>query len=511
MVRIMFCFYKSPGRDTGVFIGMILLAILLTTPASAATPLLSGEGGTAVLQDTSSETRISPVEWTEATPHAEFADRSGHATVVFNDRLWVIGGWHGDYSCAGESCYNDIWSSGDGIHWRRETEHAAFGARYAHRAVVFNNRIWLIGGRNTTSWDMSNDVWYSADGTHWTRAVEHAPFAPRADFALTVFKNELWVIGGTEDGPVYNDVWHSSDGVSWVPATPHAGFSPRMEPSACVFQDRIWVTGGFDWNGIYNDLWISENGKDWTRVMEHAPFPARRYQNMEAADGKLWVIGGAGYDGHTLFNDVWFTHDGIMWTQASGNRTFPPRYSFTTAVFRDRLWVIAGTSGNDIWFSEPFSSPEPAVSATGGPGSYGVVVRKRISPESLKQGTDARITITVFNGGTHPIHDIEVLDEIRPEFPVLDGLTRYSTGLIEPDGTRILTYTVRAVKAGSFRLNRTMLMFAGEDGNYRILYSNYENVSVLPPLLGSVREDNPRDLLHDLMAWFNRISPFRAG
>jgi hypothetical protein len=274
--------------------------------------------------------------------------------VVFNDRMWVIGGWGGNYSCPGDCCKPIVWSSGNGVNWTKETSNAAFGPRAGHRAIVFKNRIWVIGGRNLTSWDPMNDVWYSADGTNWSCATAQAPFDPRWDFGITTFNNEMWVIGGSEDGVLHNDVWHSADGTNWSKATADAGFPPRMEITANAFDGKIRVTGGFDWNQHFNDLWYSENGANWTKVTDHAPFPARRYHRVEVAGNRMWLIGGVGgedpYNAYSI-TDVWYSSNGTDWTEATAKAEFPGRYNFATAVFDNKLWVIAGTSGDDVWYS----------------------------------------------------------------------------------------------------------------------------------------------------------------
>jgi len=522
MIRIS----SDPGKKTATgnrfssWIFVLFLFLILIISGVTANPIAAAEGASATPQaQYLSVTAVpsSAMEWTQATGQAQFSRRQGQTTVVYNNKLWVIGGWAGDYSCAGNSCYSDVWSSDDGVQWIRETEHAAFSARAGHRSVVFDDKMWVIRGRNLTSLDPLNDVWYSSDGIHWTCAVEHAPFVPRWEFGVTVFNGEIWVIGGSKDGPVYNDVWHSPDGINWMRATEHAGFSPRMDLTATTFNGNMWVTGGFDWSKHFNDLWFSKNGVTWTKVTDHAPYPARRYHKTEVADGKMWLIGGIG--GNDPYNwkyltDVWYTPDGTDWIQATADAGFPGRYSFTTATFDNKIWVIAGTSGGDIWYSGDFdpsdSSDNVSISssATTKNQSAKILVTKTISPASIKQGTNAKITITILNKGPLPVHDIEILDTMQQEFPVTDGITRYSAQMIEPNDSKILTYTVHATKAGSFRLNRTTVMYADQDGNYRLTYSNFENVRVLPSLIGPSPDESEDNFIQDLIAWINGFDPF---
>jgi hypothetical protein len=130
-----------------------------------------------------------------------------------------------------------------------------------------------------------------------------------------------------------------------------------------------------------------------------------------------------------------------------------------------------------------------------------ILVIKDIAPKSMKQGTDAQITITISNRGNASVHDVEILDIPEAGFPVVNGITQYTTQLIEPNDTKILRYTVHATKPGSFRLNKTVVMFADQVGNYHLTYSNYEDVRVLPSLLAPVPEDQGENFFQNLIAW----------
>jgi len=59
--------------------------------------------------------------------------RAGHEAVVFNGRMWVIGG------ARSSTLFNDVWSSADGVNWILEKEHAEFKERFTHTVVALNN------------------------------------------------------------------------------------------------------------------------------------------------------------------------------------------------------------------------------------------------------------------------------------------------------------------------------------------------------------------------------------
>jgi hypothetical protein len=184
--------------------------------------------------------------------------RALHYTVVFDNHIWVIGGQTvPQLAPENEVFYDDVWKSPDGIQWHRVPVE---GPRWASRGMiggsaVFKGRIWILGGGTLNALiqrrrNMYNDVWSSADGVHWKRHVAHAPWKPRQYHEVAVFDDRLWVLEGWNEKNL-NDVWHSADGVNWyeLPGTPWA---PRHAASVFVFNDALWVVAG---NNMQSDVW----------------------------------------------------------------------------------------------------------------------------------------------------------------------------------------------------------------------------------------------------------------
>jgi len=287
------------------------------------------------------------VTWTQATGAAAFSARHSHTSVVFDNKMWVIGGYY-----TGSVRLNDVWYSSNGVTWTQATGAAAFSPRYGHTSVVFDNKMWVIGGGGApgVNTDYRNDVWYSSDGVMWTQATGAAAFSARIYHTSVVFDNKMWVIGGNDDARK-NDVWYSSNGVTWTQATGAAAFSARIYHTSVVFDNKIWVIGGYDGAGK-NDVWYSSDGVTWTQATSAAAFSARYWHTSVVFDNKMWVIGGNDSVGYK--NDVWYSSDGVTWTQATGAAAFSGRYNHTSVVFDNKMWVIGGVAGkskNDVWLS----------------------------------------------------------------------------------------------------------------------------------------------------------------
>ena len=81
--------------------------------------------------------------------------------------MWVLGGVGGDYPAYNET-KNDVWASDDGKNWTLIKNNAPWRARRGHTSVVFQDKIWIMGGA-TGEEIFLNDVWASTNGIEWER------------------------------------------------------------------------------------------------------------------------------------------------------------------------------------------------------------------------------------------------------------------------------------------------------------------------------------------------------
>ena len=132
-----------------------------------------------------------------------------------------------------------------------------------HGSVVFDGKMWVIGGGvydssrpDNTIVDYS-DVWWTTDGKEWIPATREAEWTARRFHGCAVYDDKIWVVAGYHHGN-RNDVWSSDDGRTWVDATSPATFPVRHEAAVLVFEEKLWVIGGYGAN-IYNDVWSSSD------------------------------------------------------------------------------------------------------------------------------------------------------------------------------------------------------------------------------------------------------------
>ena len=230
--------------------------------------VLGGIRGTIELDDVwSSE---DGTEWTQTTVSGtHWSARAEHAAVVFDGKMWVLGGSDGStyfndvwWSNDGENWTNAN-ARGPAVDPDADmVEYSShWSARGEHAAVVLDDKIWVLGGGSVDAdGAYFNDVWWSSDGVNWTEATNAAGWLARERHAAVVFDNKIWVLGGNQIVGNQNDVWRSADGTTWEKlANGTSHWSRRENHAAVVLDDKIWLMGGFrQTGGRVQDVWVSQ-------------------------------------------------------------------------------------------------------------------------------------------------------------------------------------------------------------------------------------------------------------
>ena len=298
----------------------ILFAVVLVTggPIQGARAMKAGSADPITIVPSQEQPDY---KWTCVTKKAAFAGRDGAGALVFKDKMWLLGGWNpSDKVHFPRICNSEVWSSVDGATWTLVTKQAPWEGRHTAGYAVHNGRMWIVGG-DCNQHHYQNDVWSSADGVHWDCVTKHVPWAPRVLHYTLVHKGKIWVMGG------------------------------QTVPGFAVGPERF-----------YRDVWNSADGKTWTRVTDKAPWSRRGMIGGSAVfKDRMWILGGGTYDTPTtpkreFYNDVWSSADGVSWQCHVKAAPWAPRQYHDVGVFDGRLWVLEGynrASGNrrDVWHS----------------------------------------------------------------------------------------------------------------------------------------------------------------
>ena len=298
---------------------------------------------------------VAAPDWGLETEAAGWTPRDSMGELVFEDQMWLLGGW------LGVDVPNplDVWRSADGREWACVQAQAPWVYSDLPVALVFGGRMWLMAGRKQPDNTYGNTVWSSADGIDW-RCAGKAPWCPRVGAGAAVFGKRMWMLGGTrsfyehDDEHVLNDVWSSADGRTWELITPCAGWSPRAHHQVLVHAGKLWVFGGGRWSPQFteqNDVWCSADGERWEQVTAAAPWAPRIWSAGAVYRGCLWQMGGWSKP-QGNFADVWCSRDGAQWTEVRSPVVWRKRHEHGAYVFDDRLWVAGGHAdplNSEVW------------------------------------------------------------------------------------------------------------------------------------------------------------------
>jgi Phage stabilisation protein len=254
----------------------------------------------------------------------------------------------------------------DGASWNN-AGNAPWIGREGAAVVEFNNQIMVIGGSTTGTVDMA-DVWATSNGTTWTQLCAATPWGKRQLGQAVVFNGRLYFMGGAAGGLFYNDVWVTDDGVTWTQVTASAGWSARSGHSAVVFNNGIWVMGGG--NAAPADVWFTTDGANWIQMSVAAGWAAAN----QVLGGAVVFLGNIVY--LTTNRQVWSSPDGRTWTQQTAAAYSSGRSGFGYCVYNGKIWVICGFDAGvpdyltQVWSSVDMVNWVQATAAFGGTKRY---------------------------------------------------------------------------------------------------------------------------------------------
>jgi hypothetical protein len=231
--------------------------------------------------------------------------------VVHRGKMWIVGGDvnQGHY-------HFDVWNSADGRAWHlvNKDKPVPWGPRALHYTAAFQDKIWVLGGQTVPQFSPEKelfyrDIWTSADGLEWKRIEPRGDYWPQRGMigGSAVFQDRLWLLGGgTYDTPkvpqrkFFSDVWSTADGERWLRHVELAPWEPRQYHEVAVFDDRLWVLEGYSaGRGNRSDVWYSADGVNWYEL-PGTPWPPRHAASVFVHDGALWMVAG-----NNMQSDVW--------------------------------------------------------------------------------------------------------------------------------------------------------------------------------------------------------------
>ncbi|MEP0262633.1 hypothetical protein [Dokdonia sp.] len=222
------------------------------------------------------------------------SERRGHTVTEYNGDLFLIGGADND-----DNELEEVWVSNDGFFWTLGSDLLPFGSVSFHNTVAFNDQLYLI----TDNYEDGDGtqmmaIYRSDDGFNWDLIATDV-FPVRTAAETVVFNNKIYLIGGTNDTNFLNDIWTTEDGITWTQVTTiGAQFDPIVFHSLNTYDNALWLIGGWSSTDQYNNhIWYSQDGINWIQYDGEVPFDGLYAHDTLLYGDELWVFGGVQEDG----------------------------------------------------------------------------------------------------------------------------------------------------------------------------------------------------------------------
>jgi hypothetical protein len=153
-------------------------------------------------------------QWKLETADAGWAKRTHGQAAAFDGKLWILGGGQ---RAPDVVVRNDVWSSEDGVHWKQVTESAPWEPRLWFSSLVYRDRMWVLGGWSDAQGNFE-DVWYTQDGKNWTQLKSDVVWSKRHELSAFVFQDKIWVTAGAAgpDNILSGQVWNLHIPAGWL-------------------------------------------------------------------------------------------------------------------------------------------------------------------------------------------------------------------------------------------------------------------------------------------------------
>jgi hypothetical protein len=217
--------------------------------------------------------------------------RYNATAVIFEEKIYLMGGQDGTSALREVEVYDPMqndWSEVQNL--RREREALA--------GAVFNDRIYAIGGQKEAQSLIDEIEWYDKPGDDWLDAIFDLPY-PRAAHFHSVLGNSFYMFGGYYYGPTrttYKAV-PGEGGYEWVQLGDLE--ISRAYGAATISHGDIYIIGGETSTGKTNTVEVFLTETETYGHCEPITSPRSGLAAVTVEDTIIYTIGGF----ETEYND----------------------------------------------------------------------------------------------------------------------------------------------------------------------------------------------------------------
>ncbi len=338
------------------------------------------------MEDYTYETYDGSLSTTKLRTNAEFSNREDFEALVFNNKIWVFGGYDSSARGDDDSYIEDVYSSEDGINWTLVTDDAQWKGRRGLAATVCGDYMYISGGfevdqaGGTDSRGYKNDLWRSKDGITWEEIPSSAPWTARMNHGMLADEdnNIIYIFGGfnADDITYFSDMWkYDIENDQWSKVTDDMGLGARAGFAYCKSDDAFYLQGGSFKDASqsssgredssvdnWSSLWkydLDNETAGWTSLSTPTSGSTRSEHSLISYDDKLWMFSGKSNSSFyfskktATYSTQYYDLNTSKWISDSDGAIVEPRYSYKCVVFNDKIILIGGYSSdgpqNDVW------------------------------------------------------------------------------------------------------------------------------------------------------------------
>ncbi|MEK7729177.1 MAG: kelch repeat-containing protein [candidate division KSB1 bacterium] len=210
--------------------------------------------------------------------------------------------------------------------------------RYGHAAVVWDNKIVVIGGRDARDSTLARVVSFDLVSLTWSSFPANLQ-TPRCNAPARVYHNQIYVIGGNRANQVLDTVerFNAQSG-KWEVLEPRLRIG-RDGAAATVLKDTLFVIGGYDKANAYlktveyfNPATNTWSAASWQLSLPRAALSALSWRDTLYTFGGLFFGPVARLERYHAANGEQRRAD---MKKARGN--------MAAAIFKNKLWALGGS------------------------------------------------------------------------------------------------------------------------------------------------------------------------
>jgi N-acetylneuraminic acid mutarotase len=219
--------------------------------------------------------------------------------------------------------------------------------RFGHCAVVYRDKVWIIGGKNQKGNSIKTVDCYDLIKNEWLADASELLQA-RYNATAAVYDDKIFVMGGYDERQILNSVeYYDSNDNEWKELAPL--LTQREGANAVVFHDTLFVIGGRSNTGILPkildsiEFWDS-SAQRWqehpTWHLEHA----RVLMQSVVVDNYIYTLGGQFIDSELNFVERF----GLNGKSESRSPLNIPRFYFSAVKIESLIYVLGGVRSGEF-------------------------------------------------------------------------------------------------------------------------------------------------------------------